>query len=104
MNGEVNSHNVRQYAPRGEPPDFHYYRHNARVKVTVWMGIYGNGSVLGPFFFDGNVDGNAYLNMLNENIILQMMENFNHPISRWSFSKTLVGTRWSPCSSTDCCM
>ena len=78
MNGEVNSHNVRQYAPRGEPPDFHYYRRDARAKVTVWMGICGNGSVLGPFFFDGNVDGNAYLNMLNENIIPQMIENFNH--------------------------
>ena len=41
------------------------------------MGICRNGSVLGPFFFDGNVDGNAYLNMLNESNISQKIENFN---------------------------
>ncbi len=36
------------------------FRRNERNKVTVWMGICGNGSILGPFFFDRNVDGNAY--------------------------------------------
>lgn len=78
MNGEVNSHNVRQYAPKGVPPEFHYVRSNERVKVTVWMGICGNGSILGPFFFNRNVDGDAYLDMLNENIIPQLIEIFNH--------------------------
>ena len=69
MNGEVNSHNVRQYAPRGVPPDFHYVRRDERQKVTVWMGVCGNGAILGPFFFARNVDGNTYLELLNNNII-----------------------------------
>ena len=29
------------------------------------MGLCGNGEVVGPFFFPGNVNGEAYLNMLN---------------------------------------
>ena len=62
---EVNSHNVRQYAPRVVPPDFHH----ERQKVTVWMGVCGNGTILGPFFFARSVDGNTYLELLNNNII-----------------------------------
>ena len=77
MNGEVNSHNVRQYAPKGDRPDFTFVRRDERNKVTVWMGICGNGSILGPFFFRANVDGNAYLAMLNDNIIPQLIELFN---------------------------
>jgi hypothetical protein len=73
MNGEVNSHNVGQYAPRGNPPDFHFDRRDERRKVTVWMGICGNGAILGPFFFARNVDGNAYLDLLNDYIIPQLI-------------------------------
>ena len=50
MNGEVNSHNVVQYAPKGEAPDFHYDKGNSREKVTVWAAVRGNGTILGPFF------------------------------------------------------
>ena len=57
INGEVNSHNVRQYAPKGDPPDSHYVRREERGKVTVWMGICGNGSILGPFFFNRTLMG-----------------------------------------------
>ena len=39
------------------------------------MGICGNGSILGPFFFEGNVNGNAYLNMLNDSIPQLMLNN-----------------------------
>ena len=85
MNGEVNSHNVRQYAPKGDPPDFHYVRRKKRGKVTVWMGISGNGSILGPFFFNRNVDGNAYLDMLNENIILHLIDIFNNQFQNGLF-------------------
>ena len=85
MNGEVNSHNVRQYAPRGEHPEFHFVRREERAKVTVWMGICGNGSILGPFFFNRNVDGNAYLVMLNENIIPQLTEIFNNQFQNGHF-------------------
>ena len=61
VNGEVNSHNVRQYASKRDRPDFTFVRRNERNKATVWMSICGNDSILVPFFFNANVDGNAYL-------------------------------------------
>ena len=51
MNGRVNSQNVRQYAPRGggPAPDFNYTRNESRKRVTVWVGLCGDGSLFGPF-------------------------------------------------------
>lgn len=43
---EASPQYVRQYAPRSEPPDLHYYRRGEKAKVTVWIGICGND--LGP--------------------------------------------------------
>ena len=66
MDGEANSHNVRQYSPKGHPPVFNFERSNSRAKLTVWAALSGNGVILGPYFFDGNVNGMAYLQSLNE--------------------------------------
>lgn len=87
MNGEVNSHNVRQYAPRGAPPDFNYERRDERSKITVWMGICGNGALLGPFVFARNVDGNSYLEVLNNNIIPQLIELFDNQFQDGHFQR-----------------
>lgn len=67
MNGEVNTQNVRCYAPRGHPPeDNKYEKSNSREKFHVWIGLCGNGAIVGPHFFDRNVNGRTYLDMLNE--------------------------------------
>ena len=48
----INTHNVRAYCPRGEPPlNFDYQRNDDRHKLTVWVGLMGNGSIIGPSFF-----------------------------------------------------
>lgn len=78
MNGEVNSQNVRQYAPRGQPPDFNFERNDSRVKLSVWAALCGNGLVIGPYFFEGNVNGLAYLQMLNEFVLPQLAEHFGN--------------------------
>lgn len=70
MNGMVNSHNIREYRPQRQPPlDFEYQRNDARHRVTVWVGLVGNGSILGPFFFRRNLNGEDYLQMLNERVV-----------------------------------
>ena len=38
-----------------------FERSNSRVHLTVWAAVCGNGLIIGPYFFDGNVNGNAYL-------------------------------------------
>ena len=55
MNGQVNSHNVRKYAPKGNNPEFTYEVSMSKEKCMVWMGLCGNGTVLGPFFLDSSV-------------------------------------------------
>lgn len=78
MNGKVTSNNVRMYAPRGQRPDFNYDVNFSREKISVWAGICGNGSILGPFFFDRNVSGPSYLAMLNRDILPSIPNLYPH--------------------------
>ena len=84
MNGEVNSQNVRQYAPRHNPPPFNFNRSDSRAKITVWVGLCGNGFMVGPFFFNANVNGNNYLDMINNDVVPILAANFHRPIELWT--------------------
>ena len=70
MNGEVNSQNVRQYAPRGEGPDVNYDLNDIRARIC------GNGSLLRPCFLEGNVNRARYLQMLNEDVFPELVHIF----------------------------
>ncbi len=71
MNGEVNTQNVRQYAPKGHPPAFNFERSNSREHLTVWAALCGNGIFFGLHLFEHNVNGIAYLRMFNEFVFPQ---------------------------------
>ena len=74
LNGNVSDHNVVRYAPRGDPPeDFVYVKPSSGEKLAVWIGLVRN-NLIGPYFFDGNINGQAYLEMLN-NFVLPQVEN-----------------------------
>ena len=62
LNGAVNNHNVRMYAPANQPPDFHFNVSDSWQKFTVWVGLCGNADMLRPCFFNGNINGKSYLN------------------------------------------
>ena len=86
MNGEVNTKNVVRYAPKGEPPAFNYDRSNSREKINVWVGLCGDGTIIGPYYFDGNVNGNEYLQMLNALVIPELALNYLLEFNRlWWF-------------------
>ena len=38
--------------------------------------MYGNGSLIGPFFINGNLNGNIYYEMLVERVFPALVENF----------------------------
>lgn len=76
MNGKVNFHNEHMYAELHHPPGFSYDVNMSRQKVNVWIGLCGNGSLLGPFFFEGNLNGQAYLNMINDFVVPEMDQIF----------------------------
>ena len=56
-------------APVGNPPQFNSDGRSLRQKIIGLGGRYGNGFILGPFFFDDNVKGMSYLDILNEEIL-----------------------------------
>ena len=76
MDGEVNSHNSHQYAPARQPLAFNFQQNISREKVTVWSGLCGNSVIIGPIFFEGNVNGVAYLQMINEEVVPRMQNFF----------------------------
>ena len=63
MNARVNSQNVREYARRGQQPNFDDAVPKSRERLTIWVGLCGNGELIGPVFFDRSVFGPSYLQM-----------------------------------------
>ena len=62
-NGTVNSQNVRHWAQ--ENPEWVINsRRQYSQKVNVWCGIL-NTRIIGPFFFEGNLNSQRFLNFLN---------------------------------------
>jgi hypothetical protein len=76
MNGQVKTHNVREYAAAGKAPAFNFHVNCSQHKLTVWIGLCGNDQIIGPFFSDRNVNGLNYLQMLNNDVILQLQQHF----------------------------
>ena len=67
LNASVNTHNIREYCPPGERPlDFEYVRNDDQHKLTVCVGLMGNGTIIGPFFFRQSINGEDYLDMINQ--------------------------------------
>ena len=66
LNGKLNKWNVREYAPISNPPQYKYGVQVLRQKVTVSGELSEHESILGPFFYDNNVNDQSYLDMLNE--------------------------------------
>ena len=67
INGTATTENVRCYAPQGQPPiDYKFERDNSRNKLHVWVALCGNGRIIDPHFFNRNVDGRRYKEMLEQ--------------------------------------
>ena len=62
LNGVINRHNYRFWSQ--ENPRWIFEAHTQRPqKVNVWAGIINN-RILGPFFFEGNLTAERYLDFL----------------------------------------
>lgn len=82
MNGRVNNYNIRQYAPRNNPPNFNFDVTMCREKVSVWMGMCGNGRLVGPVFYENNMNGAKYLNLITERIIPELHQIYPNRFNR----------------------
>ena len=70
--GFTNFHNTHQYSYEN-PHAFMERQHQRRFSLNVWGGIIGD-QLVGPHFFDGPLNGDAYLNFLR-NDLPQLLEN-----------------------------
>ena len=72
----------RYYAPKTHVPQENLFERSMnREKLSVWAGLCGNGSIIGPFFYENNLNSERYLEMLNNEIIPELRaayrEHFN---------------------------
>ncbi|XP_036145999.1 uncharacterized protein LOC118646659 [Monomorium pharaonis] len=71
-NGELNRHNCHYWSDVN--PHWHRPIDNQnRWSINVWCGIV-NGYLIGPYFFDGNVNGENFLAFLRDDLP-QLLEN-----------------------------
>lgn len=70
--GQLNRHNCHYYSDVN--PYWHRdLDHQNRWSIMVWCGIV-NGYLIGPYFFEGNVDRHSYLELLRDHLPV-MLEN-----------------------------
>lgn len=79
LNGHVNKHNAVYWSDTN--PHLTISNELNSPGVLVWGGISAHG-LIGPFFFEGNITGVSYLNMLQNDVIpaLRVQEFFNEMI------------------------
>lgn len=73
LNGTINRHNCTYWGPVN--PHVTVEHHLNLPGVTVWCGISARG-IIGPFFFNGTVNGDRYLTLLEESIGPHIEEMF----------------------------
>lgn len=77
LNGTVNRQNCRYWAEHN-PHWMQQARTQHPQKVNVWAGILKN-RILGPFFFDGNLNGDIYLDFLQLELVPALVELYPDP-------------------------
>ncbi|KAF2355747.1 Protein of unknown function DUF4817 [Trinorchestia longiramus] len=82
LNGKVNNHNVHTYAPKNQPPNFNFGVGISREKVSVWMELRGNGHVIASYFYNNNLNGVEYLDLINNRIVPRLLETYGNRINR----------------------
>ena len=77
MSGCVSTHGVRYYAPRENHPErFVYDIPRNNHMTTVWVGMLGNNTLLGLYFFHGTLNAANYLAMLDNQVIPELHRQF----------------------------
>lgn len=74
INGRVNRHNCVYWSDINSHVIIEQELNVPRV--VVWGGIWSNG-VVGPYFFEGNLTSESYLQMVKNNIIPELEDHSN---------------------------
>lgn len=77
--GEINLHNMH-YWSSDNPRWMRQVDHQHRWSINVWCGILGD-KIIGPFIFNGHVNGIMYLNFLRDHLPM-LLEDVSLEIRR----------------------
>ena len=71
LNGRVNTQNTREYAEYGHPPlNFNVdVRNDVRGSLHCWCGLTSEGHLVGPCFYEANLNGQLYLDIINDFVV-----------------------------------
>ena len=58
------------------PPVFSFDKSYRRDKLSVWAGLCGNGTVLGPIFIEDTLNKETYSELLFDVVIPHLQEEF----------------------------
>jgi hypothetical protein len=75
LHGGVNWHNFRYWSD--ENPDWYSENPLHSPRTTVWAAM-GEMGIIGPIFFEGNVKGASYLQVLQNEFWLEIQRFANH--------------------------
>ncbi|KAF2355721.1 hypothetical protein FHG87_013524 [Trinorchestia longiramus] len=68
------------------PSEWNFEKSICQDKLSLWIGLCGNGSLVGPLFYDNNLTGVAYLNLINEAIVPELRYIYANQFNRlWWF-------------------
>ncbi|KAJ8935862.1 hypothetical protein NQ318_015973 [Aromia moschata] len=67
LHGHINHKNCR-YCSRENPHWMRELHTQNPEKINVWTGIIGE-NIIGPFFINGNLNGETYLALLQNNVV-----------------------------------
>lgn len=87
LNGEVNRQNCRYWA-KENPKWMREHHTQYPQKINVWAGIVRN-RIIGPHFFEGNLDGSTYLQFLRGFLVPTLINLFPDRINPGSFDQCL---------------
>lgn len=77
LNGHANRQNCRYWST--ENPHWIREEHTQYPqKVNVWAGIVGN-HIIGPFFIEGNLNGDNYLALLQNDVVPTLINLYPNP-------------------------
>ena len=61
----------------------HYGKSVSRERLNAWIGLCGNGDLAGPYFFEGDLNGESYLEMFNHFVIPQLSLTYIFDFNRF---------------------
>lgn len=91
LRGFVNKHNCRYWADEN-PQIFMEGSSQWPEKINAWAGILGD-TIIGPLFIDGNLNGDSYLDLLEnyiEPLIVETVENQQDELGNLNLNENLI--------------